>query len=93
MKARYSYRCYPNPSQRRSLARLFGSVRVVYNDALALCKSSENLPSNARLQKQCITAAKKTESRHWLSEVSNIPHGANAPSSRTHKRPGLRSRH
>ena len=73
MQARYSYRCYPSLIQRRQLARLFGSVRVVYNDALALCKNSDKLPSNSQLQKHCITAAKKTVERAWLSEVSAVP--------------------
>lgn len=39
----------------------------------ALCKQSDKLPSNGDLQKVCITQAKKTEARAWLSEVSNIP--------------------
>ncbi len=73
MKARYQYRIYPTKQQRRNLAQLFGCVRVVFNDALALCKKSEKLPKNSDLQKQCITQAKKTEERAWLSEVSNIP--------------------
>lgn len=45
----------------------------MWNDALALCKKSEKLPSNADLQKICITQAKKVEGRQWLSDVSNIP--------------------
>ncbi len=73
MKARYQYRIYPTAQQRKELARVFGCCRVVYNDALALCKQSEKLPSNGDLQKVCITQAKKTEARGWLSEVSNIP--------------------
>ncbi len=73
MKARYQYRIYPTDQQRKDLARLFGCVRVVWNDALALCKKSEKLPSNSDLQKICITQAKKTKEREWLSEVSNIP--------------------
>jgi putative transposase len=73
MKARYQYRIYPTPGQRQSLARLFGCVRVVWNDALALCKQSEKLPKNSELQKLCITQAKKTEAREWLTQVSNIP--------------------
>ena len=73
MKARYQYRFYPTDQQRQSLAQLFGCVRVVWNDALALCKQSEKLPSNNDLQKMVITQAKKTETREWLSEVSNIP--------------------
>ncbi len=73
MKARYQYRFYPTDQQRQSLAQLFGCVRVVWNDALALCKQSEKLPSNGDLQKLVITQAKKTSERSWLSEVSNIP--------------------
>lgn len=73
MKARYKYRIYPTPGQQKSLARLFGCVRVVWNDALALCQQHQKLPKNSDLQKICITQAKKTVEREWLSEVSNIP--------------------
>lgn len=73
MKARYQYRIYPTDPQRKLLAQVFGCVRVVFNDALALCKKSKKLPKNSELQKICITQAKKTEERQWLSEVSNIP--------------------
>lgn len=73
MKARYQYRIYPTDQQRKDLARLFGCVRVVWNDALVLCKQSEKLPSNGDLQKICITQAKKTKEREWLGAVSNIP--------------------
>ena len=73
MKARYQYRIYPTDQQKQSLAQLFGCVRVVYNDALAICKQSEKKTSSAELQKRVITQAKKTEARGWLSEVSNIP--------------------
>ena len=73
MKARYQYRIYPTDQQRKLLAQVFGCVRVVFNDALALCRKSEKLPKNSELQKICITQAKKTEERQWLKEVSNIP--------------------
>jgi putative transposase len=73
MKARYQYRFYPTDQQRQSLAQLFGCVRVVYNDALAICKQSENKPSSADLQKIVITGAKNTEERAWLGEVSCVP--------------------
>jgi putative transposase len=73
MKARYQYRFYPTIQQQQSLAQLFGCVRVVWNDALAICKQAEKLPSNNDLQKLVITQAKKTVEREWLSEVSNIP--------------------
>jgi len=73
MKARYQYRFYPTDQQQQSLAQLFGCVRVVWNDALALCKQSEKKPKSAELQKIVITQAKQTIERAWLGEVSNIP--------------------
>lgn len=73
MKARYQYRFYPTDQQQQSLSQLFGCVRVVWNDALFLCKQSEKLPSNNDLLPLVITQAKKTAERAWLSEVSNIP--------------------
>jgi len=73
MKARYQYRFYPTDQQQQGLARLFGCVRVVWNDALAVCKQSDKKPKSTELQKLVITQAKKTEARAWLSEVSNIP--------------------
>ncbi|WP_198161180.1 helix-turn-helix domain-containing protein [Anabaena sp. CA = ATCC 33047] len=36
MKARYQYRFYPTDQQQRSLAQLFGCVRVVWNGAIRL---------------------------------------------------------
>ena len=77
MKARFRYRIYPTQGQKHRLAKLFGCVRVVWNDSLACCqekyKLGEKKPTNEKLQKQFITQAKKTEDREWLSEVSNIP--------------------
>ncbi|MEH2412312.1 transposase [Nostoc sp.] len=73
MKARYQYRFYPTDQQRTSLAQLFACVRVVWNDALALCKQCEKLPRNGDLQKLVLTQAKKSEAREWLSNVSSIP--------------------
>ncbi len=83
MKARYQFRFYPTDQQQQLLAQLFGCVRVVWNDALAICKQSVSvagegtrstkLPSNNDLQKLVITQAKKTDERSWLSDVSNIP--------------------
>ena len=73
MKARYKYRIYPTDQQKQSLAQLFGCVRVVWNDALALCKQSEKNPKSTELQKIVITQAKQTEERTWLEEVSCVP--------------------
>ena len=73
MKARYQYRFYPTDQQKSDLARLFGCVRVVWNDALAICKKSSKALKSGDLQKLVITQAKKTEERQWLSEVSVVP--------------------
>jgi hypothetical protein len=66
MKARYQYRFYPTDQQRQSLTKLFGCVRVVWNDALRACKDSEDMPKNGDLQKAFITQAKQTKDREWL---------------------------
>jgi putative transposase len=71
MKARYQYRFYPTDQQRQSLAQLFGCVRVVWNDALALSKASK-FPGYNSLAKS-LTLSKKTEERRWLSDVSSVP--------------------
>jgi putative transposase len=71
MKVRYQYRFYPTDQQRQSLAQLFGCVRVVWNDALALSKASK-FPGYNSLAKS-LTLSKKTEERRWLSDVSSVP--------------------
>jgi len=40
VKVRYRFRCYPSAPQERSLAQLFGCVRLVYNRALAYRRDS-----------------------------------------------------
>jgi putative transposase len=76
MKLRYNVRVYPSASQRGSLARAFGSARVVWNDALRLCHDAYAKgvprPAAAELSKQVITEAKKTPERAWLGEVSAV---------------------
>ncbi|MEB3283332.1 MAG: transposase [Lyngbya sp.] len=52
---------------------MFGCVRVVWNDALAICKQAEKLPKNSELQKLVITQAKKVKEREWLNDVSVVP--------------------
>jgi putative transposase len=71
MKARYQYRFYPTDQQQQSLAQLFGCVRVVWNDALALSKTSK-YPGYNTLAKS-LTLSKKTEERQWLNDVSSVP--------------------
>ena len=70
MKARYQYRFYPS-GQQQSLAQLFGCVRVVWNDALALSKATK-YPGYNVLAKM-LTASKKTVEREWLNVVSSVP--------------------
>ncbi|MCY7321086.1 MAG: helix-turn-helix domain-containing protein, partial [Phormidesmis sp. CAN_BIN36] len=72
MKARYQYRFHPTDPQRQSLAQLFGCVRVVWNDALALCKALEKLPGYSKLSAM-LTLVKQTEDREWLNGVSSVP--------------------
>ncbi|WP_112133897.1 RNA-guided endonuclease InsQ/TnpB family protein [Glycomyces dulcitolivorans] len=76
MFLRYRFRVYPTAPQRVSLARAFGSARVVYNDAVAARRHAhaEGLayPTTAALSKQLITEAKRTAERSWLGEVSAV---------------------
>ncbi|WP_051393744.1 RNA-guided endonuclease InsQ/TnpB family protein [Glycomyces arizonensis] len=74
---RYRFRVYPTAPQRKALARTFGCVRTVFNDAVAARRAAhaEGLPypTTAKLDEQLITAAKRTPERAWLSEVSTLP--------------------
>ncbi len=74
---RYSFRVYPTRPQRQSLARTFGCVRTVYNDAVAARKAAHETgakyPSAVALAKSLITDAKRTPGRAWLGEVSVVP--------------------
>lgn len=40
MMKRYRYRLYPDESQKGMLARVFGCVRVVFNDGLAASRAA-----------------------------------------------------
>lgn len=74
---RYRYRAYPTAGQERNLSRLFGSVRVVFNDVIASRRAAHAagspFESSSQLQKRLITEAKLTQERAWLSGVSNTP--------------------
>ncbi|MGW2258134.1 RNA-guided endonuclease InsQ/TnpB family protein [Streptomyces sp. NPDC001780] len=76
MQLRYGFRLYPNGPQRSALARAFGCVRVVYNDALRARETAraagEAFPKTGDLSKLLITQAKRTEERAWLGEVSAV---------------------
>ncbi|MFY1677088.1 MULTISPECIES: helix-turn-helix domain-containing protein [unclassified Streptomyces] len=76
MQLRYNYRLYPTAGQRKELAKAFGCARVVFNDALRARRETHaaGLPyiKDTDLQKQVITAAKRTEERGRLAEVSSV---------------------
>jgi putative transposase len=75
VKQRYRYRLYPHPHQQMALAKAFGCARVVWNDALAMSRelyAAGEKSSYPVLAKLCITQAKQTPERSWLSGPSNV---------------------
>lgn len=76
VRLRYNFRLYPTPVQQQALARAFGCARTVFNDALRIRQEAHaaGLPyiRDTDLQKQVITAAKRTPGRSWLAEVSSV---------------------
>ncbi|MEW2332337.1 transposase [Micromonospora chersina] len=76
VRLRYNFRVHPTPGQQIALAKVFGCARVVFNDGLRLRQQAREqglaYVSDAELSKQVITAAKKTEARAWLGEVSSV---------------------
>jgi transposase len=75
VQLRYNYRLYPTPGQQAALARAFGCVRVVFNDALRARQKTQcaGLPylTDAELSAR-LTTAKATPERAWLNEVSAV---------------------
>lgn len=74
---RYRFRVYPTRPQQAMLARTFGCVRTVWNDAVAARNAAFRqglpFPSTAALDKTLITEAKRTREREWLGDVSTVP--------------------
>lgn len=74
---RYRFRIYPTLPQRVMLAKTFGCVRTVFDDAVAARRAARaegrRFPSTAELDKTLITAAKHTAERAWLAEASFVP--------------------
>ncbi len=72
---RYSYRLYPDKEQRGQLDRVFGCVRVVYNDVIAARRNAhaqgEKSPSVYELM-NAMARSKKTEERVWLADVTDV---------------------
>jgi putative transposase len=75
VQLRYNYRLYPTPGQQHALARAFGCVRVVFNDALSARQEAHaaGLPyiTDGELSAR-LTAAKATPERAWLGDVSAV---------------------
>lgn len=75
VQARYRYRIYPDVAQRGALARVFGCVRVVYNDALRVreeARAAGEKISDTEVQRRVVTEAKRTPERQWLGEVASV---------------------
>jgi putative transposase len=75
VKRAYKYRFYPTPEQADLLARTFGSVRYVYNRALAERSAAWTLEQRrVTFAETCrmLTAWKADPDTAWLYEVSNV---------------------
>jgi putative transposase len=68
MKARYQFRFYPTDQQQKLLAQLFGCVRVVWNDALAICKQSVSVRGASRREAGDATRTTKLPSNNDLQK-------------------------
>lgn len=78
VKRRYRYRAYPTGGQERSLARLFGCCRVVYNlfvlERRRLYEAGEHKDvSLDETRRSVTTVAKRTPEYAFLNEVSSVP--------------------
>ncbi len=76
VKRAYKYRFYPTPEQEQQLARTFGSVRYVYNRALA--ERSRAYTQDHKKVTYAESARWIAQWRHdpdtqWLSEVASVP--------------------
>lgn len=74
MKARWTFRCYPTPTQVDHLARTFGCVRFVWNWALRArtdaFRQGERMGYPAT--DKAMTALKATPEHAWLNDVSSV---------------------
>jgi putative transposase len=71
---RYRFRVYPDAVQKDALSRIFGCVRVVFNDHLALNAHRVFGPRKKYIgyyksQSMLISKAKKTVEREWLTDA------------------------
>jgi putative transposase len=77
MKLRYRFRFYPTDEQAQELARVFGSVRYVYNWALRLRSDAYRDGHAKRIgyheSSAALTELKQREDHAWLNDVSSVP--------------------
>lgn len=72
----FKYRFYPTPKQEVLLARTFGSVRYVYNWALALRSQAwyeDQKRINYATTSTELTNLKRKPETTWLNEISSVP--------------------
>ena len=75
MKLRYRFRFYPTDDQADEFARVFGSVRYVYNWGLRLRSDAYRAGEKSGYHEcsAALTALKQREDHAWLNEVSSVP--------------------
>ena len=81
----YKYRLKPTKEQRIFFEKSFGSVRFIYNQALAKrieAYQSEGKRINAVDLCKMLTDLKKEEGMEWLKEVSKTIRESNQPTDR-----------
>src|SRR5215471_17427302 len=75
VQLRYNYRLDPQTRHRAAFGKAFGCARVVFNDALtaqeAAHQAGEPYVTHRDLSAR-LTAAKATQERAWLREVSSV---------------------
>jgi len=75
VKLGYRFRFYPTSTQEKTLARVFGSCRYVYNWALRLRTDSyhDGKTINYNASSAALTKLKQQEDHAWLNEISSVP--------------------
>jgi len=75
VRLRYCYRLYPTLGQQRVLSRAFSCARVVFNDGLRIRQQAHETGrpyvTDSELSAR-LTAAKATDERAWLNDVSSV---------------------
>jgi putative transposase len=76
VKLRYAFRFYPTAGQTRTLARVFGACRYIYNWGLRLRTDAyrqEDYSLSYDETSALLTRLKRTPEHAWLQEISSVP--------------------